>query len=466
MSTTSFRVHLSEQHVVDEELDDDKPVYLVVSGLVSHYGLPTGEYSLFAGPQRQRISRELRLRETPYANGGDIYLALARSPWWAPLPVVKPAPSAVGAKRPKTYSMPSRPSITPRHALLAVLALLAISLLLGMIFWPSSPSSVASNGQAVSLVAPTTAVTEPTATLLPASPTPDLATQVRTNYQNGMTAYAAEDWATAVSYFQLVYSYDANYSEVRSSLAASYYNWGVYLRDRNDVGEAKAHFQATLEIDPNHSLAQGELEKASIFLEAQAAASNGDHGGALERYRRVNTLHGSDYAGANAQIYEMLIVQANVLRQEGGAANLRQAYNLYSEAANLGVGDSSYAQQSMLEVQQMLPTPTPVPTAVPTPRPTAVPEPARLRFSVANYNDDPHCISIGINGIVPAGWFFVVDGMGHVSGRFDGGGNARACGLGYGQEVTLTVFDGNGSRVLGGGGIPSRGSAIMVATWR
>jgi hypothetical protein len=213
----------------------------------------------------------------------------------------------------------------------------------------------------------------------------------------------------------------------------------------------------TLEFHRDHALARQELSKAALFLEAQAAAGSGDQAGAVERYQSVNAMHGGDYAGATTQIYELLIAQAAALAERGGSDSLRQAYRLYSEAASLDLGDRSYAQQAMLEIERLLPTPTPT-------RPTAAP--ARLRFAVANYNDDPRCISIGISGITPAGWYFVVDGIGSVSGRFDGGGNARACGLGPGQEVTITVIDGNGRRVAGGGGVPSRGSAIMVASWR
>jgi hypothetical protein len=97
--------------------------------------------------------------------------------------------------------------------------------------------------------------------------------------------------------------------------------------------------------------------------------------------------------------------------------------------------------------------------------PTAPPDPSILRFSVVNYNDDPTCISVQIRGIKTNGWFFTVDGL-RLRGNFDGGGNARLCGLGNGQQVTITVFNGAGRVVAGGGGVPSKGSAIMAAVWR
>lgn len=460
MSTIQFRIHLSAQQVVEEPIDIQEPVYRVVSALKHRHQLPTveGDYGLFGGPERRPLSREASLGCTAYANGGELYLAPAHTPWWALAPTTPP-PAPSGAARPITRGIPARSqfSMTPKTAALALVGVIGVALF-GLLFWPQ-PAPGVSSGQELTLLAPSAMVAAPTATLLPATPTPDLATQARNNYQEGMSAYAAENWALAADRFQQVYAYDASYSEVRSVLAATFYNWGIALRDSSDVAGAQAHFQSTLEIDGEHALAQQEQSKASLFLEAQAAAGSGDQAGAVERYQRVNAMHGGDYAGATTQIYELLIAQATALAERGGSDSLRQAYRLYSEAASLDLGDRSQAQQAMLEIERLLPTPTP-------PRPTATAVPARLRFAVANYNDDPSCISIGISGITPAGWHFVVDSIGSVSGRFDGGGNARACGLAPGQEVTITVFDGNGQRVAGGGGVPSRGSAIMVASWR
>lgn len=114
------------------------------------------------------------------------------------------------------------------------------------------------------------------------------------------------------------------------------------------------------------------------------------------------------------------------------------------------------------------PEPTLTPASTPVPQPTAVP--ARLRFRLLNYNDAPGCITVQIRGVNTTDWFFKADGM-NPSGSFDysrstGSGNARLCGLGADQEVTITVYNSSRQFVLGGRGVPSKGRAIMVADWR
>jgi hypothetical protein len=77
----------------------------------------------------------------------------------------------------------------------------------------------------------------------------------------------------------------------------------------------------------------------------------------------------------------------------------------------------------------------------------------------------PTCISMAITGINAAGWRLSVDGL-NLAANFDGGGNARVCGLGSGQEVTISILNKNGQVVRGGSGIPAKGSAILVGVWR
>jgi hypothetical protein len=57
-----------------------------------------------------------------------------------------------------------------------------------------------------------------------------------------------------------------------------------------------------------------------------------------------------------------------------------------------------------------------------------------------------------------------MDGL-RLSGRFDASGNARLCGLAPKQEGTFSVFNAQRQIVPGGRGIPTRGSAIMQASW-
>lgn len=103
-----------------------------------------------------------------------------------------------------------------------------------------------------------------------------------------------------------------------------------------------------------------------------------------------------------------------------------------------------------------------VPSTPPTPIPSV--RALALRVVLLSYNDASTCISMQIRGTSAIGWRLRVDGL-NLVGTF-AGGNARVCGLGVGQEVTVTVLNQNGSSVAGGAGIPAKGSAILTGTWR
>lgn len=134
-------------------------------------------------------------------------------------------------------------------------------------------------------------------------------------------------------------------------------------------------------------------------------------------------------------------------------------------AASLTSTPTATAIQTKTATPTASATRTATATETATPTKTATPKVARLRFRVLNYSDDPACISVQIRGIPTRGWRFSVDGLNGLVGYFDNAGNARLCGLGPGQEVTISVFESRGERVRGGGGVPSRGGAIMYADW-
>jgi hypothetical protein len=106
-----------------------------------------------------------------------------------------------------------------------------------------------------------------------------------------------------------------------------------------------------------------------------------------------------------------------------------------------------------------------LPTAAPTAAPPPTAAAGRLAVRLLNYNDEQTCISMKINGIRTAGWSFTVDGL-RLRGTFDASGNARLCGLAPGQEVTISVRNRAGDVVLGGGGVPAKGSAILEGNWQ
>ena len=106
---------------------------------------------------------------------------------------------------------------------------------------------------------------------------------------------------------------------------------------------------------------------------------------------------------------------------------------------------------------------TPLPTLTPIPTPT--PKPKKLVFYQKNSDDKRGCISIQIRGIRVKNWSLGIAGQ-SLGATFDGGGNARVCGLKWGRKFTFTVYNTSGNAVVGGVGIPSRDKAIWIADWR
>lgn len=463
-----YHIHLDHQTVIDVELDTTQPIYRVAGALAQQYGrgAEADQYTFFVGRDRRPLIRELSLAKTPYAEGGDLYLAPLYSPWW--LPTADEAPSTAVAPAPGGMAR-IRTIIRGREVILGLLTGLVVLAAVWMLRPQASAARDEEATRALALPVATQPTPAATATLLPATPTPqpsptlDPATQASIDYQGGLIAYDRQDWPQAAALLQRVYDYKADYLNITDVLAATYYNWGVKLRDTGDITQAATQFAAALAIDPAHPLAPAELAKAQLYVDAQRAVNANDVTGAIAKLRELIALQ-SDYADSIQQLYGLLVAQANALVESGGIANLRAAEALYREAASLAVADRTSAETGLASVIRLLPKPTPTPR--PAARPAPPPESARLRFSVLNYNDNPACISINISGIGTNGWSFTVDGIRDVGGRFDGAGNARACGLGDGQEVTLTVRYPDGSPVPGGAGVPSRGGAIMVAPWR
>lgn len=438
-----FRIHLSEQQAVEAALDLQRPIYLLVSGLTHQHQLPAieGGYGLFGGADRRPISRELSLLRTPYAGGGDLYLASNRAPWWAGAPA---AAARSPARRPTTRSQPVRAAarLDLKSVALAVIGVVAIGLL-GLLLWPRGGVSAPDVEPTVAFVPPTAAPVAPTATLLPVTPTLDPAVLAAKNYQDGLDDYNAQKWPQAAALLQQVFAYDPGYKDVRQVLGATLYNWGVALRDQGDIAGALDQFAAAIEVAPDHPLAADEQQKAQLYRDALGARDGGGLRDAAIKLEELRDLQ-ADYLDSTAQLYDIYLAYGAELEGEKSTA---AALRIYQKAAELPLDDVSAAQARL---KALAPTPAP----------------KRLRFSVANYNDDPGCISIRISGVGVGGWYFTVDGIGGVLGRFDTGGNARTCGLGYGQEVTITVHYPDGRGVAGGTGVPAKGSAIMVAAWR
>jgi hypothetical protein len=115
------------------------------------------------------------------------------------------------------------------------------------------------------------------------------------------------------------------------------------------------------------------------------------------------------------------------------------------------------------------PTFTPFPTLTPfptiTPPPTLTPIPKKLAFYRKSLDDTRGCMSLQIRGINVKGWTFSIKNVG-LGGTFDGGGNARVCGLKWGRQLWFTVYNKYGNAVAGGVDVKARDQAIMIADWK
>jgi serine/threonine protein kinase len=202
-------------------------------------------------------------------------------------------------------------------------------------------------------------------------------------------------------------------------------------------------------------------QQQTASAEAQAQASAAALAFLVERQTSQAQVAGS----ATAQLAQTNRAAA---QQTSAAAELQTAAAVaQTSAATQQTGEAQIATANAAATEAAIPSATAIPaTRVPATRVPPSPTPqARLRFALLNYNDEPACISVSIKGITPSGWFFRTDGI-NLRGNFDNAGNARLCGLAAGQEVTISVFNANGAVVRGGGGIPAKGSAILIAEWR
>lgn len=223
-----------------------------------------------------------------------------------------------------------------------------------------------------------------------------------------------------------------------------------------------------------HDLARGYLE-ATNAQNAFTDASDADLSTRRAESERISNLFESlfeqrpDLPGLRERYVRALLTVAESLAPGTGEAlsveeeEARQEEVLTLCRRALDIEPTSREAADCVTTLSATPTPTPapVPTRVP---PTAVPVPSRLNVQLIDYNDAPGCLSMRVDNINAAGWTLTVDGT-NLRGTFDGGNNVRVCGL-PGNDITFTVRYPNGSPVPGGGGIPARGTAILVGTWR
>ncbi len=444
MTAQSYKLRLDNSRIVDVTLPVDEPLYRVVERLVQEHGLPITDqqgrritYALYAGYHR-RLSSEMSLRQAGQDQGGELCLANVYAPWWEQTPAATRrlfgGQPARGNQRPLLYAL------IGAGAVIALLLVVVAALLLTMLQGPTSEASSRTSvpGRQAGLTTTSTLAPLPTAlpatsdqpaptsTLLPtmASPTSTLAPAAERSPTSAPAGMAAP--ATATSPPSIGALLPGQLSNPQPLVTATLVKpdesvivAGVkreYLdRDSRLFFQGRTAFGAYLWEDAG-------LRTRKPASQGSVVVSNGD--------------------------------RVAILSQANGVAQVRIVENKLDPADPKVIGATGYLPVWLITDQ-----------GVPPPPPTATPRPGKLFVYKLNENDAPGCISMRITGINASGWSFVVDGA-NLRGRFDNAGNARLCGLGADQEVTISVLDRNGRIVPGGRGVPAKGRAIMIGEWR
>jgi len=424
----TYRLYPGAGQAVTVTLRTDEPLYRLVERLVMDHSLPVVDqygqpitYALYAG-QIRRLSNEMTLRQAGYDQGGDLYLANIYAPWWEGIPAVTrrfgddpPAPN--------TRRIP--------YALIgigAAVVLMIGGVLLFTIFSGRTGTATRTSALAQQPAQGATQRSNPTATLAPAPTrqnTPQSAPPTATlaSTPQPMTGLST---ATLASIPQLT-------TALPTATLASPGNTATVLPPTDDEEVSVAGVKREYLNRDNRLFFQGRTSFGAYLwsdsgLQTKAPASQGN----------IVVSNGDRVA---------------ILSQNNGIAQVRIITNALDPADPNVIGATGYLPAWLITDQNVPPPPTPVPDA------------GKLWVRKLNEDDEPGCISMRITGINTRGWSFGVDGM-NLAGRFDNAGNARLCGLGPDQEVTISVRDRSGRIVPGGRGVPSKGRAIMLGTWQ
>ncbi|MGQ9829971.1 MAG: hypothetical protein ACUVSW_19140, partial [Roseiflexus sp.] len=353
-----------------------------------------------------------------YDQGGDLYLADSSAPWWEKTPAV--------TRRLPDDQRAAKPSRRMMYALIGVGAA-GVLVIIGAVVWlfatlvqPTVASvqlSRESQRQRQTAQPPTTTLvpqaqasqtqTQPTATLAPVSPLllPTSTLAPTTSLQPSIpTATPAPPGATTEAP-----PAGAGVEVGVAGVKAEYLN-----RNERLFFRGRTSFGAYLWSDP-------DLQTKVPASTGNIVVSNGDRVAILDQNKEI--------------------------------AQVRIITNALDSADPKVIGATGYLPVWLITDQNVPPPPTPVPNT------------GKLWVRKLNEDDQPGCISMRVTGVNTQGWSFSVDGM-NLVGRFDNAGNARLCGLGADQEVTISVRDRRGTIVPGGRGVPSKGRAIMIGTWQ
>jgi hypothetical protein len=426
----TYRLYPGANQVATVTLRTDEPLYRIVERLVKEHGLPVVDqhgqpitYALYAG-QIRRLSNEMTLKQAGYDQGGDLYLANIYAPWWEGIPAVTRRfgndPPAPNARR-----IP--------YALIGIGAAVALMMIIGTVLLftifpgrggtaaqPSAPAPQPAQGATQRL--------NPTSTLAPAPTrqnTPQSAPPTAT-LASTPQLMATLPTATLVSTLQPMTALPTATLASPGNAAAVLLPTGA--EEVSVAGVKREYLNRDSRLFFQGRTSFGAYLWSDSGLQTKAPASQGN----------IVVSNGDRVA---------------ILSQNNGIAQVRIITNALDPADPKVIGATGYLPAWLITDQNVPPPPTPAPDA------------GKLWVRKLNEDDQPGCISMRITGVNTRGWSFGVDGM-NLVGRFDNAGNARLCGLGPDQEVTISVRDRSGRIVPGGRGVPSKGRAIMLGTWQ
>ncbi len=409
-NTEMYTVRFSAVRVERCPLAVDRPIRDVVAELVKQYGLPETDeqgraiaYSLYTHPNA-RLSGEQTLAQVGVGSEAVLYLADRQQPWWeASSDAPPPEPAPLPPPPKRPWQLGEVGQALPFIGG-GVVVVAALVVTLAAVFIAPAWRPTSENGSEPSVpLSSATLVAEPMDGLM----TSGTVIQPSVTLAPAATlvptpTLAPTDTPTPETAVVTVSGIQESYRSINPS---------YFFRGRTSFGA--------------YLFADAELQTKVPATNGDVVVSNGD--------------------------------QVAILQDAGTVYQIRVISNKLDPDDPKVIGAIGYLVKWLVDNQNVPPTPTP------SPRPTA--QSVRLRVSKLNSNDSPNCFSMQISGINTAGWTMRVDGM-ELVGRFDGGGNARICGLNSYQEVTYTIYDNTGRSVPGGQGIPVRGSDIMVGVWK
>ena len=142
------------------------------------------------------------------------------------------------------------------------------------------------------------------------------------------TAWQTNDWAGAVAMAEQLLALTPGEPEVEEALYRAYVNHGYHLLASHHVDEARAQFEAALQVKPGGQEAQLELQQINanalavfaaedrLVRELKVASTAGDWQEVIRLLRLIQTIH-PDYPDLDAQLRQAYLNFGDQLAAQG-----------------------------------------------------------------------------------------------------------------------------------------------------